>query len=138
MGFLDYWRNRPQAEVQGNLLQPEGEGDAVVDRREPSRLSSYHRLHDEMKDRGAVPRTHRVANLLQNQELLGEDFEELYKELGVAIGDRVNLPLEAKQALMIGDIAAFEQIMEDNAQGHYQLIKSSQEGFKKARKLFRW
>lgn len=138
MGFLSYWRDQPKEEVQGNLLQPTEGGDAVVDRTEPSRLASYHRLHDELKKRGATDFTHAAVNHIQNAEVLGNDYGELYEVLNLSPGQRANLPREAKEALMVGDIAAFHQIMLDNAEGHAELIESSSKGFRRSRKLFPW
>ncbi|NJM57690.1 MAG: hypothetical protein HC857_09970 [Synechococcales cyanobacterium RU_4_20] len=138
MGFLDYWRKREPEEVQGNLLNPEEQADAIVDRAEPTRLASYHRLHGELKARGAMDQTHQAINHLQNIEMLDDDYRKLYEELGITLGQRAKLPKEAKEALMVGDIAAFHQIMKDDAQGHQALIESSYKGFKQARKLFPW
>lgn len=138
MGFLSYWKGRPKDEVQGDLFKPPEEGDEIVDRGEPTRLTSYHRLHGELKRRGADNRTHAQINHLQNVELLGDDHRELYDELGLTTGQRAKLPKEAKEALMVGDIAAFHQIMLDDAQGSSQLVESSYKGFKRARKLFPW
>ncbi|NJN32023.1 MAG: hypothetical protein HC824_17580 [Synechococcales cyanobacterium RM1_1_8] len=138
MGFLRYWKDRPAEEMQGNLLQPSGEGEILIDRGEPSRLTSYHRLHGELKKRGADNRTHAQINHLQNIEILGDDHRELYDELGLTTGQRAKLPKEAKEALMVGDIAAFHQIMKDDAQGSSALVESSYKGFKQARKLFPW
>ena len=138
MGFLNYWRNREPEEVQGDLFKPEEKGDAIVDRAEPTRLASYHRLHGEVKKRGGNKMTHQVVNSLQNMEVLGDDYRTLYDELGLTVGQRDKLPKEAKEALMVGDIAAFHQIMLDNAEGHAELIESSSKGFRRSRKLFPW
>lgn len=138
MGFLNYWREREPEEVQGELLKPESEAKPVVNRGEPTRLSSYHRLHDEVKQRGGDKQTHQAINYLQNQELLGVDYQALYNELGITVGDRDKLPKEAKEALMVGDIAAFHQIMTDDAHGHQAVLESSHRGFKRARQLFPW
>lgn len=138
MGFLKYWQNREPEAVQGSLLQPESPGDAIVDRGEPTRLASYHQLHGELKKRGGNKVTHQAVNSLQNIELLGDDYRQLYDELGITVGQREKLPKAAKEALMVGDIAAFHQIMADDAYGHQQMLESSHKGFKKARSLFPW
>lgn len=138
MGFLNYWRNRDPEEVQGELIKPESEAKPVVNRAEPTRLSSYHRLHGELKKRGTSNRIHAQVNQLQNLEILGDDHQKLYEELGLTPGDRAKLPQEAKEALMVGDIAAFHQIMVDDAQSDSALVESSYKGFKRARKLFPW
>ena len=138
MGFLNYWRKREPEESQGELLKPEGDSTPVVNRAEPSRLSTYHRLHGELKKRGASNRIHAQINQLQNIEILGDDHRQLYEELGLTPGDRAKLPQEAKEALMVGDIAAFHQIMRDEAEGDSELLESTHRGFKQARKLFPW
>lgn len=138
MGFLTYWRDRQPEEEQGNLLQPEQKGDPVVNRSEPTRLNTYHRLHGEVKKRGGTGRTQAVINAIQNDEILGEDHLALYEALALDAGQREKLPQEAKEALMVGDIAAFHQIMLDNAEGHSELVDSSRKGLRRARKLFPW
>jgi hypothetical protein len=70
--------------------------------------------------------------------MTGETTEDLYQGLGLKQGDRSKLPTAAKEALMTGDIAAYHQIMEDDAQGHHPIVNSAREGYQKASRLFPW
>jgi len=68
--------------------------------------------------------------------MLGEDVNQVCRELGVR--DRSGLPTEAKEALQTGDIAARHQISKDGAQGHKEIVESTDKATKKARGLFSW
>lgn len=135
MGFLNFWRSQPQ-DRQGELLKPES--SALADRTEPSRLGVYHRLHDGIAQRGGEENTHADVNRLANRIVLGERTDELYAALNLKPSERSKLPAEAKEALLTGDIAAYYQIQEDDAQGHFPIVHSARKGYQKAAKLFPW
>lgn len=136
MGFLEHWRNQ-EVDEQGSLL-PTGESSAIVDHTEPSRQLSYGQLHDEVKERGGTRRTHATLNNMANEQMLGEATSDLYQGMNLKQGDRGQLPIEAKEALMTGDIAARHQIVTDDAQGHYPIVQSARKGYRKASRLFPW
>lgn len=136
MGFLKHWRNQPNDE-QGSLL-PTEENAAIIDWSEPSRKMAYGHLHGEVKQRGGTRRTHAAINNIANEQMLSETTEDLYQGMNLKQGDRRQLPTEAKEALMTGDIAARHQIVTDDAQGHQPIVQSAREGYRKAAKLFPW
>ena len=134
MGFLDFWQERPK-EVQGALF---GEGKPQIDRTEPNRKLANRKLGDEIKKRGGQPKTYAAVNRSASEIVLGETPRELYEKLCVKHGDRSQLPEEAKEALMTGDIAARHQIVEDDARGHAPIVDAAKRGYHQARKLFPW
>ena len=138
MGFLDYFRNNNSEAVQGNLLGPTESTDIVIDNTDPSQQLAYKRLHELVKQRGGERATHTNINTAALRVLLGEEPDELYKALGVPKSKRERLPTSAQEALMAGNIAAFYTILEENAQGHEQLVKASNKGFQRAKGIFPW
>lgn len=137
MGFLDFFRSQQDADSQMALF--DSDELTVIDRTEPTRNLVHNRLKDEIKQRRPDGRkTYRFVNATAIQEMLGTDPDTLYDALGIPRNQRQNLPQEAKEALMVGDIAAFEQILDDNAIGHDALVKSARKGYRKARGVFRW
>ena len=136
MGFLNFFRNNSDSDSQLALF--EDEATAIIESTEPSRQLANRRLIAEAKKRGATARTYPAINAAAVQQMLGEQPDELYDVLGIARSDRSRLPQAAKAALMVGDIAALEQILDDNAIGHRPLIQSATKGYRKARGIFRW
>ncbi|MGG6241585.1 hypothetical protein ACQ4N7_23410 [Nodosilinea sp. AN01ver1] len=136
--WLDYFRNKQAGEVQGNLLGPPETSDIVIDHTSPSQKLAYTRLQDLVKARGGDQRTHAVVNADCIQYLLGVAPNDLYDALGVPRSKRERLPTEAQEVLMVGNLAAFYAILEDESQGHDSIIESSQKGFTRARKIFPW
>jgi hypothetical protein len=133
MGFLDFWRNQPHSESQLTLF---GEAEGIVRSDEPSRLAANKALQDEVRDRGGTRQTHAAVNRIVCQNVLGHEPKELYSSLELPLNDRVHLPTEAKEALMVGDIAARNQIQADEASGHQEILYSADKGSKKAKSIF--
>ncbi|MFG6094074.1 hypothetical protein SPB21_02435 [Leptothoe sp. ISB3NOV94-8A] len=136
MGFLNFFQNQQTNDSQLALL--EGQEATLIDSTEPTRKLANERLLNEATKRGGNQRTYRRINAAAVQQMLGENPAQLYDALGIPRHIRKNLPQEAKEALMVGDIAAFEQILNDNAIGHDSLVESATEGYRKARGIFRW
>lgn len=136
MGFLDFFRNNNRQDYQLALF--EGEETSIIDSTEPSRNLANKRLMEEAKKRGGTARTYPAINASAIQEMLGESPDQLYDSLGIPQSDRSRLPQAAKEALMVDDIAALEQILDNNAIGHRPLIQSATEGYRKAKGIFRW
>jgi hypothetical protein len=91
-----------------------------------------------IKARGGQQKTHRQVNAECIQYLMGVAPNDLYDALGVPRSKRERLPTEAQEVLMVGNLAAFYAILEEEAQGHDSIIESSRRGFTKARKIFPW
>ena len=138
MGFLDYFRNNNSEAVQGNLLGPTESTDIVIDNTDPSQQLAYKRLHTLVKQRGGNKMSHSNINAEALRILLGEEPDRLYDALGIPQSKRERLPTSAQEALMAGNIAAFYAILEDNAQGHEQLVRASRKGFHRAKGIFPW
>lgn len=136
--WLDYFRDKQVGEVQGNLLGPPETSDIVIDHTSPSQKLAYTRLQDLVKARGGDRRTHATVNADCIQYLLGVAPNDLYDALGVPRSKRERLPTEAQEVLMMGNLAAFYAILEDEAQGHDSIISSSRKGFSRARPIFPW
>lgn len=136
--WLDYFREKSAGEVQGNLLGPPETSDIVIDHTSPSQKLAYQRLQDLVKARGGQEKTHRQINAECIQYLMGVAPNDLYDALGVPRSKRERLPTEAQEVLMVGNLAAFYAILEDEAQGHDSIIESSRRGFGRARKIFPW
>lgn len=136
--WLDYFKNRHTGEVQGNLLGPSETSDIVIDHTSPSQKLAYTRLQDLVKARGGTRMTHRQINAECIQYLLGVAPDDLYDALGVPRSKREQLPTEAQEVLMVGNLAAFYAILEDEAEGHDSIMRSTRKGFSKARKIFPW
>lgn len=136
--WLDYFRDKQSGEVQGNLLGPSGASDIVIDHTSPSQKLAYNRLQDLVKARGGNRMTHRQINAECIQYLLGVAPDDLYDALGVPRSKRERLPTEAQEVLMVGNLAAFYAILEDEAEGHDSIMRSTRKGFVKARKIFPW
>jgi hypothetical protein len=136
--WLDYFRAKSSGDVQGSLLGPTEGSDIVIDHTSPSQKLAYQRLRDLIKERGGNQSTHAIVNADCIKYLLGVVPNELYDALGVPQSKRERLPTEAQEVLMVGNLAAFYAILEDDAQGHEPIIKASRRGFTRARKLFPW
>jgi hypothetical protein len=136
--WLDYFREKSAGEVQGNLLGPPETSDIVIDHTSPSQKLAYQRLQDLVKSRGGNQSTHATVNADCIKYLLGVVPNELYDALGVPRSKREQLPTEAQEVLMVGNLAAFYAILEADAQGHDPIIKASRRGFTRARKIFPW
>lgn len=130
MSFLTFWRKRP--------LVPQDDPGELAEASEPNRALANTQLHDEVKERGGNRYTHMTINKAASEEMLGHAPAELYDGLGVRRGKREGLPLEAKEALQVGDIAARERIKYDNAQGHSELTESARAGYRKVKGIFPW
>ncbi|MEM9487390.1 MAG: hypothetical protein AAGA83_27300 [Cyanobacteria bacterium P01_F01_bin.116] len=133
MGFLDFFRERPSEEAQLDMF---GQSQGLIKTDESSRRIAQQELQQQVKQRGGNDRTHATVNRQVTQNMLGHSPRELYEGLELPLNDRRNLPKEAKEALMVGDIAARNQIESDDAIGHQQIVQSAGKGSKKARKLF--
>lgn len=133
MGFLNFWNSRPL--VPEDDEQP-GSLSELPD--EPTRKLANRHLHNEVKARGGDPATHGLINAVATREMLGHSPTELYRGLGLSRADRSQLPYPAKEALQVGDIAARERILYDDAQGHQELVDSATEGYKKVKGIFPW
>ncbi|MFE4108528.1 hypothetical protein [Almyronema epifaneia] len=139
MGFLDYFRTRSPQNTQGDLFKPPEEAEIIIDNRDPTQIAAYHRLHDLIRERGGQPRTHRAVNALAIQQILSEDPGSLYNALGIPQGKRNRLPAEAKEALMVGNVATFYEIAADQGiQGHRAIIQASDRGYRKVKGIFPW
>ena len=136
--WLNYFRKNNSDAVQGNLLGPTETTDIVIDNTDPSQRLAYERLHNLIKQSGGQKRTHAIVNAEALRILLGEEPDQLYEALGVPKSKRERLPTSAQEALMAGNIAAFYAIVEDKAQGHDQIIRSSKQGFHRAKGIFPW
>ncbi|NET31370.1 MAG: hypothetical protein F6K19_05130 [Cyanothece sp. SIO1E1] len=134
--FPDYYKQQPQ-DQQGSLL-PQEPGEIVIDTIEPNRKLAYNQLQSEVSKRSDSQKTHAVVNKIASQEMLGGTPDEIYEALGISKNDRSKLPTEAKQALMVGDIAAFQQIIMDDAYGHNPVVQAARKGYQNAAKLFGW
>ncbi|MGD1950349.1 MAG: hypothetical protein ACFB14_11980 [Leptolyngbyaceae cyanobacterium] len=133
MGFLDFFRERPSEESQLDMF---GQSQGLIKTDEPSRRIAQQDLQQKVKKRGGNDRTHATVNRKVTQNMLGHSPRELYEGLELPLNDRRNLPKEAKEALMVGDIAARNQIEADDAMGHQQIVQSADKGSKKAKKIF--
>lgn len=139
MGFLDHFRNRPDQDIQGNLFAPADNAQIIFDRQDPTQLAVYRRLHDLIKARGGRDATHRAINAIAIREMLDEDPNTLYEALGIPQGDRSRLPTEAKEALMVGNIAAFYEILHsEDAQGHSGIIRAGDRGYQRVSGIYSW
>jgi hypothetical protein len=139
MGFLTFWNEQHNDDVsQNNLLKPADRHDLTQDATEASRKLAHGRLRQEVEKRSGRMRTHAAVSKAADEIMLGERSEDLYRALGLNKGSRDQLPPAAKQALMTGDIAAYHQIMQDDAQGHYPVVQSAKKGYIRARQLFPW
>lgn len=136
--WLDYFRAKSTGDIQGNILEPATASDIVIDRTSPSQKLAYQRLQDLVKARGGNQSTHAMVNADCIKYLLGVAPNDLYDALGVPRSQRERLPTEAQEVLMVGNLAAFYAILEADAQGHEPIIKASQRGFARARKIFPW
>jgi hypothetical protein len=134
MGLLDWFSGKRSEDTQLNVF---GGSDDIVNTSEPSRKLANQKLHDEIKSRGGTRQTHAATNRIVTENMTGHGPSELYEGLGIK-PDRSLLPTEAKEALTVGDIAAKNQIQQDDAKGHEQIVDSVDKGTKKARKLFPW
>lgn len=138
MGFLEHFRSRSQSQDQQTSLLPTEAATPVIDKSEPSRKLAHHQLHDEITTRGGTSRTHAIVNETANRDILGTSSENLYEGLNLPKGQRDRLPSEAKEALFVGDVAARDRIIDDDAQGHNQVVRAAKRGYSEAGKLFRW
>lgn len=139
MGFLNYFRDRPDRQVQGDLLAQASEEQLVFDRHDPTQMAAYRRLHDLVKERGGRRGTHMAINAIAIQEMLGEEPDALYDALGIPRGERSRLPTEAKEALMVGNIAAFYEILNsEDAVGHNGIIGAGRRGYKQVGNIPSW
>lgn len=139
MGFLNFWKKQPEEDqYQSRLLKLEGANNLITDPTEPSRKLAHGLLRREIEKRDGGRRTYSAVHKAADEIMLGEQTEDLYRSLGLHKGSRAKLPWPAKQALMTGDIAAYHQIMQDNAQGHYPVVQSAKKGYLRARELFPW
>lgn len=136
--WLDYFKQRSSRDVQGNLLGPSEAAEIVIDHTSPTQKLAYQRLQDLIKARGGNQSTHAIVNADCIKYLLGVMPNELYDALGVPRSQRERLPTEAQEVLMMGNLAAFYAILEEEAQGHEPIIKASRKGFTRAKKLFPW
>jgi hypothetical protein len=133
MSFLRHWKKQEHEEIQTTLF---GADQPLVQSDEPGRISSNKSLQREISKRGGNPATHADVNLVVAENVLGQSVKEVCKGLGVR--DRSQLPTPAKEALMMGDVAARNQIQMDDAQGHEELVKSADEGSSKLRPVLPW
>lgn len=140
MGFLSFWNEHPQDDdAHGSLVKSANRQELVHhDATEASRKLAHGQLRREVEKRSGRMRTHAAVSKAADEIMLGERSEDLYRSLGLNKGSRDQLPWPARQALMTGDIAAYHQIMEDDAQGHYPVVQSAKKGYSKARQLFPW
>lgn len=139
MGFLDYFQNRSDQITQGDLFKPPEESEIIIDNADPTQLAAYHRLHNLVKARGGQQRTYQALNAIAIQEMLSEDPRQLYDALGIPRSDRSRLPTEAKEALMVGNISAFYEILADQGiQGHQAIIRAGGRGYRKVKGIFPW
>lgn len=139
MGFLDYFRNRSDQSKQGDLFKTPEDAEIVIDNSSPTQLAAYNRLHDLVKTRGGQPKTHRVLNAIAIQQILSEDPASLYDALGIPQSKRHRLPTEAQEALMVGNVAAFYEILADQGiRGHGAIIRAGERGYRKVRDIFPW
>jgi hypothetical protein len=139
MGFLNFWKEQPKTDqFQEKLLKLEGSGEITLDATEPGRQLAHGLLRREIERRDGGRRTFVAIHKAADEIMLGEHTEDLYRSLGLHKGSRANLPWPAKQALMTGDIAAYHQIMQEDAQGHYPVVQAAKKGYLKARALFPW
>ncbi len=136
MGFLAFFRNQQTNDEQMAFF--EGDESTLIDTTEPTRKLANSRLINEANRRGGTQKTFRAINQVAINQMLGEDVNQLYDALGIPVNQRKNLPQAAKEALMVGDIAAFEQILDDNAIGHHALVDSANRGYRKVKGVFRW
>ena len=123
-------------ELPASQLDIFGNQDGLTNTTEPSRSLANQELQDEVKARGGDRNTHAQVNRTVTRNMLGHEPRELYSELDVPMYQRANLPKEAKEALMVGDIAAKNQIIDDDAQGHQAIVESVDTGTQKAKHLF--
>jgi hypothetical protein len=133
MTWLDHYREQNDVDTQGRLF---GGSDIIPDDTEPSRVKANNDLKREVKKRGGNAQTHIDVNDTIARTVLGHTTRQLAQELDVK--DRSKLPTEAKEALMVGDIAARHRLVEDDAQGHEEIVESAGKGAKAARRLFPW
>lgn len=134
MGWLDRWKEQPK-DTQLDLL---GEDQALVQQQRLTGAISNKLLAKEVKQRGGTKKTHAAINAIVTQEMLGCDTEQLYETTGGRPGHRDTLPLEAQEALQVGDVAARHEMVSSDAQGDLQLKAAARRGCKPARKLFPW
>jgi hypothetical protein len=133
MTWLDHYRERNDIDTQGSLF---GGSDIINDQTEPTRVKANNDLKREVKKRGGNAHTYEEVNGTVARNVLGQTVPQITRELGVS--DRSKLPTEAKEALMMGDIAARHRIVEEDAQGHEEIVESAGKGAKAVRKVFPW
>jgi hypothetical protein len=133
MSWLKHYRQRNDTNLQETLFD---KSEIILDSKEPSRAQAQKDLQAEVKGRGGNAQTHMDVNRTVGSNMLGQPVNEVCGELGVK--DRSKLPIQAKEALQMGDVAAREQMIKDNAQGHKEIVESADKGSKKARRLYSW
>jgi len=133
MGFLNWFNSQEDNSSQTTVF---GGSDIIIDKKEPTRTNANSALQRTVSERGGTADTHVEVNKTVGRNMLGEDVNQVCRKLGVR--DRSGLPTEAKEALQTGDIAARHQISKDGAQGHEEIVESTDKATKKARGLFSW
>lgn len=135
MGFIQWIKDRSSS--QPSLL-PGEDSEIITADDEPTRKTVNRALRDEIKRRNPSPRTYAEVNETVCQETLGQTTEQMAAQFGGKKGDRSKWPTEAKLGVMVGDQGAKNQIQEDDARGHSQIVDSARQGARSARRLFPW
>jgi len=132
-GYIQHWNNQEHEETQVTLF---GGSQPLVQSDEPGRVAANKALQREVQSRGGNEATHAEVNRVVAKNVLGHSVKEVCDHVGV--DNRSQLPTPAKEALMVGDIAARNQIQADDARGHEGVVESAQKGSQKARNVFSW